>query len=233
MMNLKQPLFTLLLAMAAGLAGAATPQGELEQVLHAIPDPQHGEALFQVCMQCHGARGGGLPSGWVPEIAGQHPHVIAKELVDYRHQLRWDDRMEKVAGRHLLETPQDIADVTAYVGALRPSLQSAVGDGQSLERGRELYAKRCNTCHGRDGQGSNAQRVPRVAGQQYGYLLRQMHDTVDGRRPNMSAMHVGLLKPLDMGELVGVADYMSRMPQGQPPHDPRTAALAPEAFAHP
>jgi cytochrome c553 len=229
-MNLKQQLSALLLAAAAGVASAVSPQEELQQVLHAIPDPQHGEHLFQVCAQSHGARGGGLPSGWVPEIAGQHPHVIAKELVDYRHQLRWDDRMEKVAGRHLLQTPQDIADVTAYVGALRPSLQSAVGAGRSLERGQKLYAERCSSCHGRGGQGNNAQRVPRVAGQQYGYLLRQMHDTVDGRRPNMSAMHIALLMPLGMDDLVGLADYMSRMPQGQPP---RTAALAPAPYARP
>jgi cytochrome c553 len=232
-MKFKEQLSAVLLAAAAGVASAVSPQQELQQVLHAIPDPQQGERLFQVCAQCHGARGGGLPSGWVPEIAGQHPHVIAKELVDYRHRLRWDDRMEKVPGRHLLQSPQDIADVTAYVGALRPSLQSAVGDGKSIEQGQQLYAKHCSACHGRDGQGSNARRVPRVAGQQYGYLLRQMHDTVDGRRPNMSAMHVGLLKPLDMQALVGVADYMSRMPQGQPPHDPRTAALAPELPARP
>jgi cytochrome c553 len=53
--------------------------------------------------------------------------------------------------------------------------------------------------------------VPRVAGLQYEYLLRQLHDTVDGRRPNMRAQHLRLLESADMEDLEGFADYMSRL----------------------
>jgi hypothetical protein len=52
--------------------------------------------------------------------------------------------------------------------------------------------------------------VPRLAGQHYGYLLREMHDAVEGRRPNFSLTHIRLLQKLDRDDFVGLADFLSR-----------------------
>jgi cytochrome c553 len=170
--------------------------------------------LFQICAECHGPRGAGDASGWPPAIAGQHPRVIAKELADFRAGLRWYDPMQRIAGPHVLHTTLDIADVAAYVGSLPPSTDTAPGAGQWLGRGGRLYAQRCQWCHGGQGEGSDERFVPRVAGQQYEYLLRQLHDVVGGRRPNMRAQHLRLLESADMEEeedLVGLAGYMARL----------------------
>jgi cytochrome c553 len=198
-------------------SAAAGPEAELRAVLEKIPNPQQGIRLFQICAECHGPHGAGNASGWPPEIAGQHPRVIAKELTDFRAGLRWYDPMERIAGRHVLHTTQDIADVTSYVGSLPPSTDTSAGSGKWLERGGGIYASRCQSCHGSQGEGSDERFVPRVAGQQYEYLLRQLHDTVDGRRPNMRAQHLRLLESADMEDLEGLADYMSRLgrPTGQ------------------
>jgi cytochrome c553 len=212
-----------LMALAAGAVrpqpSAATPQStasakeDLRAVLQATPNLQQGMRLFQICTECHGPRGAGNASGWPPEIAGQHPRVIAKELIDFRAGLRWYDPMEIIAGRHVLHTTQDIADVAAYAGSLPPSTDTAPGAGQWLERGGRLYAQRCQWCHGGQGEGSDERFVPRVAGQQYEYLLRQLHDVVGGRRPNMRAQHLRLLERADMKEedLAGLAGYMARL----------------------
>ncbi len=202
---------------AAAPSPAVSAKANLRAVLEATPNPQQGIRLFQICAECHGPHGGGNASGWPPEIAGQHPRVIAKELTDFRAGLRWYDPMERIAGRHVLHTTQDIADVAAYVGSLPPSTTTALGDGQSLERGGRLYAGRCQWCHGGQGEGSDQRFVPRVAGQQYEYLLRQLHDTVGGRRPNMHTQHLRLLEGVDMDDLAGLAGYMSRLgrPIGQ------------------
>ena len=69
------------------------------------------------------------------------------------------------------------------------------------------------TCHGSDGNGSGQQQIPRVAGQNYVYLLRQIHDAIEGRRPNFSASHIRLLKGLDYADITGVADYLARIPR--------------------
>jgi cytochrome c553 len=59
-----------------------------------------------------------MRDGGVPRIAGQHISVLAKQLADYRHDRRWDIRMEHFADRHHLVDAQAIADVTAYIHQL-------------------------------------------------------------------------------------------------------------------
>ena len=210
------------LPAAGGLAprsAVATAKADLRAVLEAKPDIAHGASLFEICTECHGPHGDGDASGWPPEIAGQHPRVIAKELTDFRAGVRWYDPMKRIAGRHVIGTTQDIADAAAYVSRLPMSPATAMGDGQWLAPGGRLYARQCEWCHGPQGEGSDERFVPRVASQQFEYLLRQLHDAVEGRRPNMRVQHLRLLQGDSSEDLVGLADYMSRL--GRPEVEPR------------
>ncbi|MGB6604923.1 MAG: hypothetical protein WBE65_11600 [Steroidobacteraceae bacterium] len=49
--------------------------------------------------------------------------------------------------------------------------------------------------------------MPRVAGQQYEYLLRQLQDTREARRPNMQAQHPRLIASLSTDELAGLTTW--------------------------
>jgi len=214
---------TLLLVLGAMTAitlpllasGASNEAQERSDASHSRPDLDHGAALFQSCAVCHGSSGGGTPDGHVPRIAGQHFSVLVKQLVDYRSDRRWDPLMEYMADRHLLKTAQDIADVAAYASEIEtlPEAGVSVGSGEYLARGAEIYARSCVSCHGERGDGSGQQQIPRVAGQNYEYLVRQVHDAVEGRRPNFSASHIRLLKRLDYADIMGVADYLARIPR--------------------
>ena len=62
----------------------------------------------------------------------------------------------------------------------------------------------------RSGQGNAERGIPRLAGQHYAYLYRQFFDVVEQRRPNMSALHLQLMQPLDRAQIVGISDYLSR-----------------------
>jgi cytochrome c553 len=66
--------------------------------------------------------------------------------------------------------------------------------------------------HGQSAQGDAKKLIPQIAGQHYEYLMRQIYDAVDGRRPNFSTSHVRLLARLQRDDTVGLADYLSRMP---------------------
>jgi cytochrome c553 len=195
--------------------GASNASQENSDALHSRPDLDNGSVLFQTCTGCHGTSGGGTPDGQVPRIAGQHFSVLVKQLVDYRNAQRWDPRMERIADQHHLKNAQEIADVAAYASEIEtlPDAGVGVGSGEFLGRGAEVYARSCAGCHGKGGDGSGAQQIPRVAGQNYAYLLRQIHDAVEGRRPNFSASHVSLLKGLDYADIMGVADYLARIPR--------------------
>lgn len=208
-------------ALLVGVITAATPllslgeetaRKELAAIARARPNLERGARLFRDCAVCHGTAGNGADDGSVPRIGGQHFRVLVKQLVSYRHETRWDVRMEHYAGRSLLTNAQDIADVAAYASSLSPDGPLDVGDGALVKHGRQLYADQCATCHGASGEGNDRTATPRLAGQHYGYLLRQMYDAVDGRRPNFSGDHVKRLAKLDRDDFVGVADFLSRAP---------------------
>jgi cytochrome c553 len=76
---------------------------------------------------------------------------------------------------------------------------------------RQSYFRLCESCHGTLGQGDSARVVPKIGGQHFEYLRRQIYDAVDGRRPGFPSSHVRLLARLDHDDIVGVADYLSRI----------------------
>lgn len=199
-----------IVAMPMATHGAWNSPEEYEAVLHSKPDKSHGERLFEVCAACHGRDGGGVQDGTVPAIASQHFRVLAKELVDFRHDQRWDALMEHYSDEHNLGGTEDVADVAAYIARLAPVSVPGVGDGKFLHEGAADYSRSCASCHGTAGEGNNARCIPRLAGQHYAYLLRQMHDAVDGRRPNFARAHVRLLARFERSDFEGLADYLSR-----------------------
>jgi cytochrome c553 len=204
--------------------GYMTAKQELEQAMRSVPHLTQGADLFRKCAVCHGSDGGGTRDGTVPRIAGQHVSVLVKQLVDYRHNRRWDIRMEHFAGKDLLADAQSLADVAAHIHQLQPVAAPGIGDGELAPHGQNVYGRLCDSCHGGAGQGDSVKAVPRIAGQHFDYLLRQMYDAAHGLRPNFSTTHIRLLGRLDRRDIVGLADYLSRLNPKNP--DPAAVALA-------
>lgn len=207
------PVFALAL-LCAGAQAAEIAEQELSLVLNATADSVHGEQLFQLCAPCHGVNGGGGLKGDAPVLAHQHRSVLARQLVDFRHGRRLDPRMEGMASKHHLATTQDMADVVSYVSRLPAPSSNAIGDGRLVAPGAQVYAAQCASCHGRGAEGDDRSMTPRLAGQNYNYLLRQMYGAVDGRRTNVGAEHIELLKHLAPADFLGVSDYLSRLGRG-------------------
>ena len=212
-------LLPLVLVIATGVASAQSPEPrvardqEFQEGAWLEPDLAHGAELFETCAACHGKDGRGSDDGEVPAIAGQHGSVLLKQLTDFRHEQRWNERMQNFTDRHHLTGAQDLTDVAAYVAYLPrfPRTATGIGDGSSLREGASVYFRSCERCHGPLGQGDLLHRRPRLAGQHYGYLLRQLQDTAAGQRPGMDREHVERLKALSAAEMRGVADYLSRL----------------------
>ncbi len=194
---------------------AATSRREYQDALHSRPNLDRGAELFRTCLVCHGPSGAGVPDGTVPRIAGQHFSVILAQLVDYRHDKRWDPRMEHFADSHHLPDAQALADVAAYVSQLQTQPQDSlgVGSGELVSQGAQIYSGACASCHGPEAQGNAREQVPQLAGQHYEYLRRQIYDAVDGRRPNFSGAHIRLMARLDHDAIAAVCDFLSRTPR--------------------
>ena len=188
-------------------------RAELLQAARLTPNVAHGGTLFETCAACHGRDGLGASDGTVPAIAGQHGSVLLKQLVDFRHNQRWDERMQHFSDQHHLANTQELTDVTAYIAGLRrfaPRL-NAVGTGEHLQQGASVYFRVCEACHRSLGQGDLLYFRPRLAGQHYQYLLKQLDDIASGARPAMHPAHAERIRKLSQTERMGIADYLSRM----------------------
>jgi cytochrome c553 len=201
-----------LMALPMLAAAAGSTQQDFAKVIAMKPDAARGAELFESCKSCHGDDGGGVIEGSVPRIAGQHYRVLVRQIVDFRRGKRWDFRMEGVATSHeVIPQLQDVADVAWFVSRLERDGARGVGDGAYVERGAALYAEKCASCHGRNGEGDDAREIPRIAGQHAAYLARQLYDAVDNRRPNLARSHGKRFAPLDFQDVLGLTDYLARI----------------------
>jgi cytochrome c553 len=191
--------------------GAASAQEEFATVLRCKPDLAHGRMLFDTCAACHGNNGAGASDGTVPALAAQHFRVVVHELVGYRHEGRSDPRMEHFTNDHHLSGVQDIADIAAYVSQLPPTRSPSPGGGKDMKQVAQLYAGRCASCHGKEGEGNNVKGYPRLAGQRSEYLLDQLQEAAEGRRPDFPPAHIRLLERVNRPDFAGIADYLSRL----------------------
>jgi cytochrome c553 len=184
---------------------------EFRAAVELEPDLQHGARLFTACAECHQADGSGQPDGSVPVIAGQHVSVLVKQLVDFRHDRRWSAYMPDAAKMHGLDSSQDLLDVAAYAESLKrlPPRQGGPGGSAVRLKGQVVYYRDCAQCHGRLGEGELRTLRPRLAGQHYRYLLKQLNQTAVGGRPGMDAEHVKRIGALSDEERAAVADYLS------------------------
>lgn len=195
----------------AGRTGAAIR--EFRAAIQLEPNLAHGKTLFVACAECHEADGGGSADGTIPVVAGQHVSVLVKQLADFRHDRRWHARMQGAAKRHELGSSQDLLDVAAYAASLKRPPPRVVGSGDAAAQkdGLRIYYRDCEDCHGRLGEGDLRMVRPRLAGQNYPYLLRQFIETANRQRIGMDSAHADRIGALSDAERAAVADYVSRL----------------------
>ena len=63
--------------------------------------------------------------------------------------------------------------------------------------GEKLFNEICSACHGKNGEGNADAFFPKIQGQHYAYLLRQLKWIRDGRRKNANATMFTLIEKMD------------------------------------
>jgi cytochrome c553 len=183
--------------------------GEKVEALKKKGNAKRGEEAFEVCSACHLPSGAGRPDGTFPQLAGQHSTVLIKQMADIRSGLRDNPIMYPFAAT--LVDPQELADVAAYIQAMKVPHDNGQGAGLDLETGKKLYDRDCLVCHMKNGEGEAAKFYPVLAGQHYKYLLRQATEIRDGKRRNANPDMVKVIKPYSDKEIDAIVDYMSRL----------------------
>lgn len=208
-------LFGLILFTGLLTSGLATAddvaKNEIEKALALTADPKKGKAVFETCSLCHTPEGWGSAFGRYPQIAGQHASVIIKQLADIRAGNRDNPTMLPFTQSRILKDTQTIADVAAYISKLPMTDKNGEGPGFELEYGEKLYKDNCVKCHGEKGEGDAEQFYPRIQGQHYQYLYRQMIWIKMGKRRNADEKMTKQIHGFGLRELNALSDYTSRL----------------------
>lgn len=184
---------------------------EVEQALKLTPNIEKGLEIYRSCARCHKPEGWGVPSGSVPQLAGQHRKVVIKQLADIRAGNRDNVLMIPYASAEAMGGAQAVADVAGYIDTLEISVGNGKGPGRDLELGERLYREHCARCHGTTGEGHADNYVPRIQAQHYNYLVRQFRWIKDGKRRNANAEMVAQIQGFKKRESQAVLDYVSRL----------------------
>jgi cytochrome c553 len=200
---------TLILSLAFAMPGAAAD--ELAEALKLKGDAARGRAAFQPCERCHGADAGGRPDGAFPVLAGQFAPVLIKQMADIRAKKRDNPKMHPYITVRRIGV-QDIADIAAFLARLPVPAGNGRGPGTDLAQGAKLYDRNCQDCHGKRGEGDDAEPYPVLTGQHYPYLVRQIREIRDGRRANANRTMRRELRGYSDADVEAVADYVSRLP---------------------
>jgi cytochrome c553 len=190
---------------------AEVARKEYDEVMQREANLDNGRRVYLACAVCHLPEGWGSVDGSYPQIAGQLRTVIIKQLADFRAGNRDNPLMYPFSVPSILGGPQEIADVAAYVARLPMSPHNAVGPGDRLALGEQLYADNCADCHGAAGEGDLDEHIPAIAGQHYPHLMRQFDQIRDGQRKNADPKMREQIEGFTAEQQSAVLDYSSRL----------------------
>lgn len=193
------------------LSGASEHLGEFDEAIKLTPNLENGRAKYRTCVTCHGPEGWGTRSGMYPQIAGQLPSVLIKQMADFRAGNRDNPIMRAFSSQRSLGGPQEIADVAAYVASLPMNPDHGRGVPINLELGAEIYERDCKECHGAKGEGHQEDHIPKIQGQHYAYLKRQFDWIRNGRRRNADKKMAKQIRGFSSRDEVAVLSYTSHI----------------------
>jgi len=183
----------------------------------AAPSNSDGSRLYAPCVVCHQPSAWGSTDGVIPSLAGQQKRYLEKQLTVFRSGARGDTAMQIVAVHSTFSDPRNIVALANYLSGLDANPRPVTGAGDHLRVGQELYTHICAACHGDGGQGQPGNRVPRIGGQHYPYLRRQINEASDLHKDLAPPEMTSALRSMRSPEKDALADYISRLGRAEVP----------------
>jgi cytochrome c553 len=184
------------LGLGVGWALAATA---------AAQDPATAPPEAQPCLACHQAQ---APAGNdpYPILAGQNARYIYLQLRDFQEGRRSDPVMTPMAANLTRDQMRAIAQ---WFSALKPLSQTAMTpDPEKARLGKAKSDETlCPMCHLGGFSGQN--EIPRVAGQHYAYVVKQLSDFKARRRTNDAGNMTAVSATLSQEDIENLAHYIA------------------------
>jgi cytochrome c553 len=157
----------------------------------------------EACVACHGP-GGRSAIALFPILAGQTSRYLYLELRDYQEGRRTHEMMTPmVAGM----TRDEMRELSDYFSKQKPPVQAFRADPEKARIGKlKADETLCTMCHLGGFAGQN--EVPRVAGQHYDYIVKQLSDFKARTRTNDAGSMTSVCGTLNAQDIENLAHYL-------------------------
>ena len=184
------------LALVAGRAAAQTP-----------PAPDAAlQAKLQLCAACHGPTGNSTDPQY-PILAGQTARYIYLELKDFKEGRRKDPVMSPMAADL---TRDEMIELGNFYAAQKPTPNGFKADSAKVTAGMKKSDEvLCPMCHLGAFIGQN--EIPRVAGQHYAYIVKQLKDFKAKTRTNDAGNMTSVAGTLSDKDIDDLAHYIANL----------------------
>jgi len=205
--------------LTTAFAALATAAVHAEDKAAPAVSPQELKAKTDYCKTCHGISGQGFRGSFpMPRLAGQQPEYVKKQLQAFIERQRTNPVMFNVA--HVL-SPAMVTALSTYFKDLNPKPLGGAPK-ELVTAGKTIYGEgvpqgnvpACSACHGADAKGKG--EFPRLAGQLYPYVVRELTDWSKERsqnpdKPDTSAGMQPIAHSLTEPQVKAVAAYLSTL----------------------
>ncbi len=169
-------------------------------------DLEAGRSKSAICAACHGADGNAVAPIF-PNLAGQNWRYIYIQLKDFKEGRRSNPLMDSMAAPL---SRQEMIDIANYFAAQKAKPSSFKADDAKILLGKAKADENlCAMCHLGGFSGQN--EIPRVAGQQYDYVVQQLKNFKARTRTNDAGNMTSVAQSLTDADIENIAHYITSL----------------------
>jgi len=163
------------------------------------------ELAEQMCVACHGPDK--TLNNETPILSGQTWQYLYFQMRDFKRGRRTNEYMSPIMKQM---SKEDMYNLAAYYNGSKYKSENEEGDQALIDKGRKIAdAALCTMCHLGSFKGQN--EVPRVAGQNYSYIVKQLLAFKDKRRTNDAGTMTAYTSNMNKEQIEAVASYVANL----------------------